>query len=40
MYKNVFDLYCDSDVYWCIVDIGWVIGYSYIVYGLLVNGVM
>ena len=33
----VFDL-CDSDVYWCTADIGWVTGHSYIVYGPLANG--
>lgn len=37
IYQYIFDYY-DGDVYWCIVDVGWVIGYSYIVYGLLVNG--
>lgn len=39
IYEVVFDL-CEDDIYWCIVDVGWVIGYSYIVYGLLVNGVI
>lgn len=36
--KWVFDLK-DDDVYWCTADIGWVTGHSYIVYGILANGV-
>jgi acetyl-CoA synthetase len=36
--KLVFDLK-DSDVYWCSADIGWVTGHSYVVYGILQNGV-
>jgi acetyl-CoA synthetase len=36
--KWVFDLK-DEDTYWCTADIGWVTGHSYIVYGILANGV-
>ena len=36
--KLVFDLR-DDDVYWCSADIGWVTGHSYVVYGVLQNGV-
>src|SRR5215203_4056136 len=36
-HKWVFDLK-EDDVYWCTVDIGWVTGHSYIVYGPLCNG--
>ena len=36
--KIVFDLR-DEDVYWCTADIGWVTGHSYVVYGVLQNGV-
>jgi acetyl-CoA synthetase len=36
--KMVFDLK-DSDLYWCTADIGWITGHSYIVYGILANGV-
>jgi acetyl-CoA synthetase len=36
--KLVFDLR-DEDVYWCSADIGWVTGHSYVVYGILQNGV-
>jgi acetyl-CoA synthetase len=36
--KYVFDLHPD-DIYWCTADIGWVTGHSYIVYGILPNGV-
>jgi acetyl-CoA synthetase len=36
--KYIFDLKPD-DVYWCTADIGWVTGHSYIVYGILANGV-
>jgi len=33
----VFDVK-DNDVYWCTADIGWVTGHSYVVYGILGNG--
>jgi len=36
--KYIFDLRPD-DVYWCTADIGWITGHSYIVYGILQNGV-
>jgi len=36
--KWVFDLK-ESDVFWCTADIGWVTGHSYVVYGILANGV-
>jgi acetyl-CoA synthetase len=36
--KWVFDL-GESDVFWCTADIGWVTGHSYVVYGILANGV-
>jgi acetyl-CoA synthetase len=36
--KLIFDLKPD-DVYWCTADIGWVTGHSYVVYGILQNGV-
>jgi acetyl-CoA synthetase len=36
--KYVFDLHAD-DVYWCTADIGWITGHSYIIYGILQNGV-
>lgn len=36
--KYVFDLQTD-DVYWCTADVGWITGHSYIVYGILQNGV-
>jgi acetyl-CoA synthetase len=36
--KLVFDLK-DDDVYWCTADVGWVTGHSYVVYGILQNGV-
>jgi acetyl-CoA synthetase len=36
--KLVFDLR-DDDVYWCTADIGWVTGHSYVLYGVLQNGV-
>jgi acetyl-CoA synthetase len=36
--KYIFDLH-DDDVYWCSADIGWVTGHSYVVYGVLQNGV-
>lgn len=37
IFKYVFDYY-SGDIYWCIVDVGWVIGYSYLLYGSLVCG--
>ncbi len=36
--KLVFDLK-EEDVYWCSADIGWVTGHSYVIYGILQNGV-
>ncbi|RMF84186.1 MAG: acetate--CoA ligase [Planctomycetota bacterium] len=36
--KYIFDLKPD-DVYWCTADIGWITGHSYVVYGILANGV-
>ena len=36
--KLVFDLKPD-DVYWCSADCGWITGHSYVVYGILANGV-
>jgi acetyl-CoA synthetase len=36
--KLVFDLK-EDDVYWCSADIGWVTGHSYVIYGVLQNGV-
>jgi acetyl-CoA synthetase len=36
--KYIFDLR-EDDVYWCSADIGWVTGHSYVVYGVLQNGV-
>ncbi len=36
--KWVFDLRPD-DVFWCTADAGWVTGHSYVVYGILANGV-
>ncbi|MEM8868020.1 MAG: acetate--CoA ligase [Verrucomicrobiota bacterium] len=36
--KYVFDLKPD-DVYWCTADVGWITGHTYIVYGILQNGV-
>ena len=35
--KWVFDLR-DTDLYWCVADMGWVTGHSYVVYGPLLNG--
>ena len=35
--KYVFDLQPETH-YWCMADIGWVTGHSYIVYGPLMNG--
>ncbi|HIE64320.1 MAG: acetate--CoA ligase [Nitrospira sp.] len=34
----IFDLK-DTDTFWCTADIGWVTGHSYIIYGILSNGV-
>lgn len=36
--RYIFDLKPD-DVFWCSADIGWVTGHSYVVYGILQNGV-
>jgi acetyl-CoA synthetase len=36
-HRTIFDLHADTDVYWCMADIGWVTGHSYIVYGPLAN---
>ncbi len=36
--KYIFDLR-EDDIYWCSADIGWVTGHSYVVYGILQNGV-
>ncbi len=36
--KWIFDLK-DTDTYWCTADIGWITGHSYIIYGILSNGV-
>ena len=36
--RLVFDLK-EDDVYWCSADIGWVTGHSYVLYGILQNGV-
>jgi acetyl-CoA synthetase len=36
--KLIFDLR-DDDIYWCTADIGWVTGHSYVLYGILQNGV-
>ncbi|GHB91457.1 acetate--CoA ligase [Cerasicoccus arenae] len=36
--KLTFDLK-PGDVYWCTADVGWITGHSYIVYGILQNGV-
>jgi acetyl-CoA synthetase len=37
-HRTIFDLHPETDVYWCMADIGWVTGHSYIVYGPLANG--
>ncbi len=37
-HRYIFDLKPETDVYWCMADIGWVTGHSYIVYGPLANG--
>lgn len=34
----IFDLK-ETDTYWCTADIGWVTGHSYVIYGILSNGV-
>ncbi len=34
----IFDLK-EDDTFWCTADIGWVTGHSYVVYGILANGV-
>src|SRR5207248_8914077 len=34
--KWILDIHPD-DVYWCMADIGWITGHSYIVYGPLAN---
>ena len=36
--KYIFDLK-EEDTYWCTADIGWVTGHSYVIYGILANGV-
>ncbi len=36
-FKWIFDI-CDSDVYFCTADVGWVTGHSYVVYGPLMHG--
>ncbi|CAI8013688.1 Acetyl-coenzyme A synthetase [Geodia barretti] len=36
-FKNFWDVK-DKDVFWCMSDIGWVVGHSYIVYAPLVAG--
>jgi acetyl-CoA synthetase len=36
--KAIFDLK-ESDTYWCTADIGWITGHSYVLYGILANGV-
>jgi acetyl-CoA synthetase len=36
--KYIFDLQ-DDDVYWCTADVGWITGHTYIVYGIMQNGV-
>jgi acetyl-CoA synthetase len=36
--KLVFDLHAD-DVFWCTADVGWITGHSYVLYGVLQNGV-
>lgn len=35
--KLIFDIN-PEDIYWCVADIGWVTGHSYIVYGPLMTG--
>ncbi len=34
-----FFVLIDTDTYWCPADIGWVTGHSYVIYGILANGV-
>lgn len=36
--KWIFDLK-ETDIFWCTADIGWITGHSYVVYGLLANGI-
>ncbi|MFQ5512845.1 MAG: acetate--CoA ligase [Myxococcota bacterium] len=36
--KYVFDLK-EEDTFWCTADIGWITGHSYVVYGILAQGV-
>jgi len=36
--KYYQDIHPDTDVYWCMADIGWITGHSYIVYGPLALG--
>ncbi len=36
--KTILDLQ-PNDVYWCTADVGWITGHSYVVYGILANGV-
>jgi acetyl-CoA synthetase len=36
-HRLIFDVKPETDVYWCMADIGWVTGHSYIVYGPLAN---
>jgi len=36
--KAIFDLQ-ETDTYWCTADIGWITGHSYVIYGILANGV-
>jgi acetyl-CoA synthetase len=36
-HRYIFDLHPETDIYWCMADIGWVTGHSYIVYGPLSN---
>ena len=35
--KNILDIH-QEDIYWCMADIGWITGHSYIVYGPLALG--
>ncbi|HSY49211.1 MAG TPA: acetate--CoA ligase [Thermoanaerobaculia bacterium] len=35
--KSILDIHAD-DIYWCMADIGWITGHSYIVYGPLALG--
>ena len=36
-HQYVFD-YHDGDIYWCTVDVGWITGHTYLLYGPLANG--